>query len=216
MRSTAVRLCKALALLGSVLIHALFLIHSGFGNSGPIPAQPESGLLTVNFIDAPKLSDLCGYLNDCSHVEPNKKAVEANNDKKNGSQASQSSDNLIDHPIQEQSFALGTSYYFHRAELSDPPVILTNPHIHLPEGDDPRIIGSVQLRLFLSEEGQIDDLLVLKASLPLDYVDAIMLGYKNVSFSPGQLNGRPVKSQIDFEINFTSDQTQLPMLRQNH
>ncbi len=102
-------------------------------------------------------------------------------------------------------FGFRENYYFRPKELTRTPIALTNPYIRLPFHDDVRIIGSVSLILFVSENGQVDDIMIDQSSLPASYIEEIIVGHRGMTFKPGDLNGRPVKSQTIIEINLSTD-----------
>lgn len=216
MRFNFIHVCKVLAFIGSVLAHAFFLEHLGHGNF--VHVGPESGPSLIVIALPNRTTSViasCNHIEKCAHPEPDKKSNSNNVVSRKADFLPALGANSISPSTKYPSKDLEVNYYFQRNELSHPPTMLISPNIRLPDDDDPNIIGSVRLRLFISAEGKIDDLTIEEVSIPETYVDSIVLGYKQISFSPGELNGKSVKSQLDYEINFTTDQTQATVLRRN-
>lgn len=62
--------------------------------------------------------------------------------------------------------------------------------------------GSVVLRLFISERGEVDELLLLRAMPGGFFEEAALTAFASARFSPGMHNGRAVKSQMAVEVAF--------------
>jgi TonB family protein len=201
---------QVLAVLGTLLVHMLLLSDSGFGgflNLLPDGAEPYSKTIYASLSPASVIpTPTCVLPGEC-----------ASNVRTDGSRhaALTSSHQKISTPppVRESSAGLAIKYYFRRSELSSFPQALTNPNIRLPENDDPRIIGAVKLRLFISDEGEVDDIKIVDSSLPDVYDAASVAGYKSVRFVPGKINGKAVRSQIEVEVDLTVDPGLLSMSR---
>lgn len=100
---------------------------------------------------------------------------------------------------------LGLSHYYDKSELTSQPQILIDPRIVFPEDDDARIIGTIKIRLLLSELGNVDEVQVVDKTMPENYVILILEAFKKTVFKPGELHGKTVKSQLQFEVNFQRD-----------
>ncbi|WP_143131376.1 energy transducer TonB [Noviherbaspirillum humi] len=106
---------------------------------------------------------------------------------------------------QDRAEVLNLVHYYNRRELSQPPHPMTEPHIAVPTDDKVYLVGSAHLRIYLSEFGQVDEVAVLNATLPENYVEGVVTAYRQMAFHPGELNGENVKSQIDVVIDFSTD-----------
>lgn len=200
-----------LAIGVSLLLHVwLFFV---LANSG-FPVFESSHVprgLTVFLRAAPdivKAEVSCRYPRECDPLEDAHVREEPSFASANGA-------NVTPLPMRDMNATpgLGIPRYYRREELSQPPQALTYPAIRVPEGDDPRIIGSVSLRLFLSDTGLVDEIAVQNATLPEPYVAEIVSAHSKLRFKPGELNGMPVKSQLEFEVDFLVDSRPAKVLR---
>ena len=201
---------KVLAALGTLLVHLLLLSDSGFGgflNSLSDGTETYSKTIYASLSPASVIpTPTCVLPGECAS--------------KAGADGSRHAALTSSHqmastppPVRERNIGLAVKYYFRRSELSSFPQALTNPNIRLPENDDPRIIGAVRLRLFISEKGEVDDIKIVNSSLPDIYDAASVAGYKSVRFVPGEINGKAVRSQIEVEVDLTVDPGLLSMSR---
>ncbi|MEF8701999.1 MAG: energy transducer TonB [Candidatus Accumulibacter sp. UW26] len=62
--------------------------------------------------------------------------------------------------------------------------------------------GSVVLRLFISDRGEVDELLLVRAMPSGFFEEAALTAFAQARFSPGMRNGRAVKSQLAVEVEF--------------
>jgi hypothetical protein len=193
---------QVFAALGTLLVHLLLLSDSGFGgflNSQPDGAETYSKTIYASLSPASVIpTPTCVLPGACAS---NVKADEGHH----GAPASPQQKIFAPSHIRERNAGLAVKYYFRRSELSSFPQALTNPNIRLPENDDPRIIGAIRLRLFISEKGEVDDIRIVDSSLPDVYGAASVAGYKSVRFVPGEINGKAVRSQIEVEVDLTVD-----------
>jgi hypothetical protein len=193
---------RVLAALGTLLVHMLLLSGSGFGgflNLLPDDTEPYSRTIYASLSPASEsLTPTCVLPGECASntgVDGGRHAALTSSQQKVSTPP----------PVMERSAGLAVKYYFRRSELGSFPQALTNPNIRLPENDDPRIIGAVRLRLFISEKGEVDDIKIVDSSLPDIYGAASVAGYKSVRFVPGKINGKAVRSQIEVEVDLTVD-----------
>lgn len=63
--------------------------------------------------------------------------------------------------------------------------------------------GRVVLKLYISENGVVDDLVVVRASPRGFFEDAAITAFAKVRFSPGIKTGLAVKSQLAVEVEFS-------------
>jgi hypothetical protein len=90
--------------------------------------------------------------------------------------------------------------YYPVRELSQKPEVLHNisPELslQLSEGQSRIIV----LRLLISKVGTIDEVVPLDTSIPQTMIDLIGTTFKGLVFKPGEINGIPVKAQLDIEV----------------
>ena len=65
-----------------------------------------------------------------------------------------------------------------------------------------RIRGSVQLNIFVNEQGGIDKVVVVEAMPPGLFEKAALQAVEQLKFSPAIKNGLPVKNRKTIEVNF--------------
>lgn len=91
--------------------------------------------------------------------------------------------------------------YMRTALLDVPPQLLQDiqPVYPVTAGNQE---GAVVLRLFISERGEVDELLVARASPRGFFEEAALAAFAPARFSPGIHNGNAVKSQVAVEVQF--------------
>lgn len=62
--------------------------------------------------------------------------------------------------------------------------------------------GQVVLRLFLSEEGRVERMVVVKSDPPVSFDKAAMDAFRDAHYSSALIAGAKVKSQITIEVTF--------------
>jgi len=62
--------------------------------------------------------------------------------------------------------------------------------------------GRIILRLFISEAGRVDDLLIERSDLPKAFEESARHAFADARFAPGEIDGAPVKSQMRVEVTF--------------
>lgn len=112
-----------------------------------------------------------------------------NNPSKSGDDAAPSTSNHRD-----------TSAY-HGVGLDPPPRLISEVDPAYPESAGLRE-GRVTLRLLINEKGIVDDVMVLQSFPKTVFDDAAMSAFRPARFSPGQILGMAVKSQITIEVEF--------------
>jgi len=86
--------------------------------------------------------------------------------------------------------------------LDPPPRPLQDIQPEYPEDGDLQV-GTVVLRLLISDQGLLDDVAVVRSSPAGIFENAAVAAFQAAKFSPGKLLGTPVKSQMTVEIEFT-------------
>lgn len=96
--------------------------------------------------------------------------------------------------------------YFRRSELTRPPVLLGEPMVDAPDqaGDEPSPGGKVSLRLFVSASGELDRAEIERSAVRPDFESVAIAAFMPLRFSPAQIDGVAVNSQVVFEIDFDS------------
>ena len=99
--------------------------------------------------------------------------------------------------------------YFRRSELTRPPVLLGEPTIDAPDraGDAPQPGGKVSLRLFVSASGELDRAEIERSAGRPDFESVAIAAFLPLRFSPAQIDGVAVNSQVVFEIDFDSQRS---------
>lgn len=97
--------------------------------------------------------------------------------------------------------------YFKGSELTQrpqpvEPVELSYPALVLSQNDERS--GTVILRLLIAETGAVDQVLVESSDLPTAFQDETILRFAQARFTPGQIDGMDVKSQMRIEVTFSS------------
>jgi hypothetical protein len=92
--------------------------------------------------------------------------------------------------------------YVPRPLLSVPPVARSLVVIAAPEGqaDSSRHVGI--LSLFIDEDGRVHHVAADDAALPRAFEQAAREAFMVARFSPGQMDGRAVKSRVRVEVVF--------------
>lgn len=98
--------------------------------------------------------------------------------------------------------------YVPRPMLSVAPVAITPVILSAPAGETTvaRYVGV--LSLYIDEQGQVQDAVADEATLPAAFEQAAREAFMAARFTPGQVDGRPVKSRQRVEVVF--DNTPLP------
>jgi periplasmic protein TonB len=91
--------------------------------------------------------------------------------------------------------------YLPGIELERQPELLNDISIVYPSAAGTQD-EKVTLRILLSETGAIDDMTVMRAEPKGFFEDAAITAFASAEFSPGEVLGRPVKSQFIVEVEF--------------
>ena len=95
--------------------------------------------------------------------------------------------------------------YFRRSELTRLPVLLGEPMFDAPdEAGKAPLGGRLLLRLFVGAGGELDRTEVESSASHPDFENAAIAAFRPLRFSPAQIDGVAVNSQVVFEIDFDS------------
>lgn len=86
--------------------------------------------------------------------------------------------------------------------LDPPPRPLTDIELTYPPGTEHQE-GTVVLRLRIDETGRLDDVSVVRATLPGVFDAAAVAAFRAVRYAPGVYRGKPVKSQLLIAVDYT-------------
>lgn len=116
------------------------------------------------------------------------------------------SENLSSQPIPARVMSplLASGEYRPASETSEKPRML---RMRMPKYPGPareqKIAGWVTVLLFVDEEGKVVDTAAVRASeIFSDYEEQIAAGLRDSTFTPGKLDGRPVKTQVFITVRF--------------
>lgn len=97
------------------------------------------------------------------------------------------------------------AHYFLARELDARPVALTSIEPAYPNDAFLRNVpGSVVVQLHLSETGEVEKAVILRANPPGYFEDAVQRAFMTARFSPGMRGGRPVRVQMTVEVRYDS------------
>jgi protein TonB len=65
-----------------------------------------------------------------------------------------------------------------------------------------KLSGSVVIRVFINERGEVDDVTVVRADPPGVFEDSAMTAFRAARFSPGVKAGEAVKSYVTLEVSY--------------
>ena len=92
-------------------------------------------------------------------------------------------------------------HYLNASELTRKPIVeydsIAELTLDVLLGDERVAI----LNLFIDESGEVDFVGVDASLLPHDAKDMLLKAFAQLKFSPGEINGMPVKSQLRIEVN---------------
>lgn len=99
-------------------------------------------------------------------------------------------------------FPLPTAAYHSARELTQHPRIGKDVDLYSPVLDSYVETGRLTARIFIDEKGGVDFILVDATDLPPVFAEHVKRSFSAARFVPGELDGRPVKSQIRIEVTF--------------
>lgn len=92
--------------------------------------------------------------------------------------------------------------YYPAVRLTRMPEAIGLFDIKPPAGGDTGIGGKMTVRIWIGANGAIDQARVLSSGLPQAYTDAALAAFENLRFTPGQIDGLPVKSWAEVVIEY--------------
>lgn len=96
---------------------------------------------------------------------------------------------------------IDTSPYADPDNIDGVASVIEAPELPLPP-DREISSGLLRIRIFVSEEGIVDQIELIETSLQEDYSTRLIQTFKESKFNPGMLQGKPVKSWRMVEINY--------------
>ncbi|WP_167481181.1 energy transducer TonB [Acidovorax cavernicola] len=97
-----------------------------------------------------------------------------------------------------------------RSQLSRPPIALTAIVLEPPPGElvGDRLVGI--LSLFIDEQGHVERVDAEEPTLPPAFEQAAREAFIAAEFSPGEIDGRAVKSRLRVEVVFDNTSLSMP------
>lgn len=95
--------------------------------------------------------------------------------------------------------------YLPRRMLEQPPRLISQVHLPWPEDGPPNGHYSEVVSLFIDEDGMVRRVRVEGPGLPQMLRDIAQDAFLHARFSPGLLDGRPVKAWIRLEVRFDAE-----------
>lgn len=90
-----------------------------------------------------------------------------------------------------------SSRYHPIKELTEKPRVLINiEQLELPGIEEQTLV----LQLFIDEDGKIDKVELENAKLKQEHQQVVIASFSRMTFSPGKIDGRPVKSLLRIEV----------------
>ncbi len=106
------------------------------------------------------------------------------------------------------------SAYLPSADVDTPAMPRERPHLVYPEDAYmARLRGTVRLRVFISEQGRVDDAHVVFARPEGEFEEAALEAARKLVYDPAKRGGRPVKSQKLIEVTFDPYEEPAPAAR---
>jgi protein TonB len=97
----------------------------------------------------------------------------------------------------------GSDDFFPSELLSQPQVPLSGITLKLAPGAPPNDSYVVRLTLLIDEAGYVLHLIPqFDSSVPPQYVQAAVEAFSNARFTPGLLDGQPVRTRMKLEVTF--------------
>jgi hypothetical protein len=90
--------------------------------------------------------------------------------------------------------------YHHLGELTKRPMLLTPVDLLVNGNAAARQPGRMRIRLLISPHGRIDEVVIDNSSLTSLLRDEVIARFANAIYEPGEIDGKPVASQVTIEI----------------
>jgi hypothetical protein len=94
-------------------------------------------------------------------------------------------------------FAYAETRYFPVSELTEKPVVSRDISPDLPPEYANVVLASVMLRLFITDAGDVNDVLIDDAAVSADVRRLLVAAFSTMKFLPGRIGGVPVGSQME-------------------
>lgn len=95
--------------------------------------------------------------------------------------------------------------YFTKRELSKEPTLAGTVNLDVPRGASAPDGGKVALRLWIGENGSVENILVVRTNVPVIMTETAVTAFRAARFLPGEINGQPVKSQLAIEVAYEAN-----------
>lgn len=191
-RPIGLRLAIALAI--SLVLHAalIFGIRSGRGHgTGAADGKNGSGKIAVRFmaaeVDAPPSAP--------APLAPN--PMQAGPSLASGSRSQAPGTGVL--PL---NFALTRQYYL-PSRINKPPLLLGKLEFNYPDGVDRRD-GTVVVKVLINANGSVDDAIVESSDPPGIFDSSAVQVLARAKFSPGELIGQKVPTQLLYEVHYSN------------
>lgn len=66
-----------------------------------------------------------------------------------------------------------------------------------------------QVTILIDEQGRVEQVLLADDALPPELANSAISAFKAARFTPGEVDGTPVRSSVQIEVEFDSDEMQL-------
>jgi len=100
---------------------------------------------------------------------------------------------------------LPSTVYYRPDELDKRPEITKQIEPEFPLTVNPGTKGVVVARLFISEDGFVQQIAIVSAQPAGYFEDAVLKAFDHAQFTPGMRGGKPVRSQLTLAIDFASE-----------
>lgn len=130
-----------------------------------------------------------GFVNEENHMEPKT------------SSASVLPQENIARKESRMGIPLDLLYYYSINELEIRPLIKRQPTLNdTPAGVEIAVNGKALLELLIERDGHINSVNLLQNDLPASHVQQLEQAFSNMEYTPGQKNGRAVRSRLLIEV----------------
>lgn len=93
-------------------------------------------------------------------------------------------------------------YYFELRELSQRPQLVSLVEVEAVTDVRPAQPGRLLARVLIGERGSVDRVLIDESDLPAPFEQAAIDAFLQARYTPGQVDGRPVRSQLRIEVSY--------------
>lgn len=93
-------------------------------------------------------------------------------------------------------------YYFELRELSQRPQLVSLVEVEAVTDVHPTQPGHLLARVLIGEQGHVDHVLIDESDLPAAFEQAAIDAFLQGRYTPGQVDGRAVRSQIRIEVSY--------------